>query len=922
MMAKLKGSHPWALILCNASDQSPPRWPGLDYFESLIASPGGGGLYTWWHEVSGGKLDLAGSKVFGWYRLSNTLAEVRGMGGGAQVAAAHNAAKKAGDDVSGYRHTLMIVTSVGGPGGNVGADVVASISTTGGQAGWRHCAKCEGIAFWNGVRDPGFCVAGDRHDHSHSGYYSLYHDTSFASGQNGWRWCNKCEALIFNTATPAPCPGGDRHVLGGSADYVLRADTSADIVKPYGGVPVGFGLTMNAIAAAQDAAEQKNLHWCKQCQALSFWDGSPSRKLGPCPVSATGRHEIAGGNYGIPFEWAASLTFLAHETGHAFGLQHAFGRNRTGDFFSDSRPGAYDDTTDPMGNAGPAGFAVPLYTPGAAGLSAPTLHKFGWLSGGEVTTVVSPATDSVALQPLYGGTAGETPRMIRVIQPTQDRIYTAEYRVPKSWDQGFKTPRVVIHAMRTLYQAGQDGWRWCKNCEGLIYAGRTACPAGGVHDGSESGDYWLSLDAGPSAGQGGWRWCSNCSGLFFTGGAWPVCPAGVSHDGSHSGDYELASSGDGDSNWRRCTKCQGLASVGSNVPSVCPAGGLHDHSDSGTYVLLPLGGSKSQNKWRRCNKCRGLYYARLGACSGGDTHEFSDDDYALVHDLDGASGQSGWRHCSKCRGLAFKGESRPAGACAAGGQHDHAASGHYVLPFDVEVGASQRRWWSCKQCSVLHYLDDARGPGPCPAGGNHDKLREYIVPHDTTAVAGATGFHWCRKCEGMVIGNSPATCVKGGSHATSTENYTVRTDPASLNREQAFWRTCKNCSALFALNSVDGKKEKPCASGGTHAPADNEYFLTFVTPDPFWRWCSKCESIAMWDGSRPPGPCPGGERHDHSNSRFYIPPNFALDVTQLVAELVADDVVLRGSWSDPSKRVRIDVSAMDADSATVMVTAT
>ncbi len=39
MMPKLKGSRPWALILCNPSDQAALSWPGLEYFRDLIASP-------------------------------------------------------------------------------------------------------------------------------------------------------------------------------------------------------------------------------------------------------------------------------------------------------------------------------------------------------------------------------------------------------------------------------------------------------------------------------------------------------------------------------------------------------------------------------------------------------------------------------------------------------------------------------------------------------------------------------------------------------------------------------------------------------------------------------------------------------------------------------------------------------------------
>ena len=38
----------------------------------------------------------------------------------------------------------------------------------------------------------------------------------------------------------------------------------------------------------------------------------------------------------------------------------------------------------------------------------------------------------------------------------------------------------------------QDNWRWCNKCQGLAYAGNLslgACPAGGTHDHSGSGNY-------------------------------------------------------------------------------------------------------------------------------------------------------------------------------------------------------------------------------------------------------------------------------------------------------------------------------------------------------------------------------------------------------------------------------------------------
>jgi hypothetical protein len=838
---------------------------------------------------------LAGSNVFGWYRLSSSLAEIAKMDRATQIAHARAAATASGADLSGYLHTVSFIT--GGDGGNTGTDIATNIyPTNGGQPWWRWCDKCEGIAYWDGSRGPGLCIAGGRHNHS-GGYYSLPHDTTFPDGQPGWRWCNKCETLNFLTATPAPCPAGGVHTLGSSAGYVLRDNSTGP-------------------------NEQQNWRWCNKCQALAFWDGS--RQPGLCPIA--GHHDHTGsGNYSIPVSWATNLGFLAHESGHGFGLDHAFGTDRTGDFANDKRPGVYGDWTDIMSWARTAAFLDPLYTVAGAGLSPPTLYKLGWLSPGDIATVVPPASPNlITLRPVYDATSGSNPRMIQVIDAGQGWIYTAEYRAPLSyWDQGIQSARVVIHAMRTLYEAGQGGWRWCANCEGLIYAGQTACPAGGVHDGSLSEDYWPSLNAGSGAGQTNWRWCRNCCGLFFAGNATSgACPAGGTHDGSQSGDYELPSTGVGQSNWRWCKKCQGLAFGGSAISGVCPAGGLHDQSDSANYVLYTGSGSNRQNKWRWCNKCQGLYYAGLGACLGGDVHKFSGDDYAPVHDLAGAAGQAGWRYCRKCYGMAFNDGSRPPGACAAGGVHDHSTSGNYVIPRDAETEAAQRRWYLCTKCSALNYVDTQRGPGVCSAGGNHqpkpDGSGEYMVAHDTAAVAGKTGFHWCRRCENMVIGNNPASCKAGGNHDTSASaSYVVRTDPAPLMREGAYWRTCTKCSTLFMLNTPDGSKENPCAGGGQHSPT-GEYFLTYASPESFWRWCRKCESMAFWDGSRSPGPCPAGDTHDHSASGAYIPPAFRVDVTQVVD----DNLVTGGSWSDSGNHVRFDVLAMDASSGKVRVTLT
>src|SRR5215469_10506988 len=169
-------------------------------------------------------------------------------------------------------------------------------------------------------------------------------------------------------------------------------------------------------------------------------------------------------------------------------------------------------------------------------------------------------------------------------------------------------------------------------------------------------------------GQSNWCWCYKCSGLFFAGNVAPgACPAGGQHDGSQSGDYTLAFTNPlvPVAVWQWCNKCQGLGFVLGGTPGVCPAGGLHNHDGSGSYELYTSSGPSRQDKWRWCNKCQGLYYAGLGACLGGPVHVFSNsDDYAPALNLPGATGQAGWRFCSKCYGIAFSDGSRPPGACA------------------------------------------------------------------------------------------------------------------------------------------------------------------------------------------------------------------------------------------------------------------
>ncbi|MDM7853464.1 hypothetical protein [Cellulomonas alba] len=142
----------------------------------------------------------------------------------------------------------------------------------------------------------------------------------------------------------------------------------------------------------------------------------------------------------------------------------------------------------------------------------------------------------------------------------------------------------------------QVGWAWCNKCQGLFYNGNTqptVCPAGGAHDASGSGAYSVDMnaDAGTHAhGQPDWSWCTKCQGLAYGPGfGSSACPAGGTHDGSGSGNYTLDFVGDDtpateQQGWSWCHKCQGLF-YGLNPAAPCAAGDTHDSAGSGAYAV-------------------------------------------------------------------------------------------------------------------------------------------------------------------------------------------------------------------------------------------------------------------------------------------------------------------------------------------------
>jgi hypothetical protein len=89
----------------------------------------------------------------------------------------------------------------------------------------------------------------------------------------------------------------------------------------------------------------------------------------------------------------------------------------------------------------------------------------------------------------------------------------------------------------------QDNWRYCQNCEGMFYNGRKGgvCPAGGGPHVEQPGGYNFLLPyniAATATSQNNWRYCWNCEALVFAGRTIGKCPRGGPHV-PQSGGYDF-----------------------------------------------------------------------------------------------------------------------------------------------------------------------------------------------------------------------------------------------------------------------------------------------------------------------------------------------------------------------------------------------
>jgi M6 family metalloprotease-like protein len=158
---------------------------------------------------------------------------------------------------------------------------------------------------------------------------------------------------------------------------------------------------------------------------------------------------------------AQNVSWGAHETGHAFGLNHSYD-TALANCTSSKTPGEYCDPYDQMGYENSWNtFQTSEFSYSAPGLTGPNLIKLGFVQ----PIVVDPqtGTQDIGLSPLE-----QSPSVIEV--PAGDapnHYYTIEYRDPTlgyasgtAWGQKLPGPGVVIHEVKTnglSYVVDQQG---------------------------------------------------------------------------------------------------------------------------------------------------------------------------------------------------------------------------------------------------------------------------------------------------------------------------------------------------------------------------------------------------------------------------------------------------------------------------------
>jgi hypothetical protein len=107
--------QPFAVILCKFSDDNSEPYP-RSLFEELFTSTGSGhfNMVDYFRDMSHGQVDISGSQVFGWHKLSQKQSDYVGSGANQQGREDLKSWARAAEPQSANFPNIVVITNVGG----------------------------------------------------------------------------------------------------------------------------------------------------------------------------------------------------------------------------------------------------------------------------------------------------------------------------------------------------------------------------------------------------------------------------------------------------------------------------------------------------------------------------------------------------------------------------------------------------------------------------------------------------------------------------------------------------------------------------------------------------------------------------------------------------------------------------------------
>ncbi|MCI0711881.1 MAG: hypothetical protein L0154_17120 [Chloroflexi bacterium] len=167
-------------------------------------------------------------------------------------------------------------------------------------------------------------------------------------------------------------------------------------------------------------------------------------------------HGAVGGGVTLVYadETALEPTFMFHEMGHEFGLDHSFGEQTVPCAGGDARPGAYCDRLDIMSAMNVASFRDGLNRRSGPSLNAMSRKRLGWLHRSRIRSLPTEGPAEAITLAALNRPDVEGYQMVEFVgtsraDPNASSVYTVEFRERSGWDQGINISAVIIHEIRS-----------------------------------------------------------------------------------------------------------------------------------------------------------------------------------------------------------------------------------------------------------------------------------------------------------------------------------------------------------------------------------------------------------------------------------------------------------------------------------------